>query len=178
MRHSNCEAGNAAILRPLQGTNETNQAVEVIVRSFSTVAAEFNLTRENAPTHPAFFTADGLAQMVAKGAVWFGAFRDETLVGCVAVERSARRDDVFYVEKLAVLPGHRHGGLGARLVEHACNFCRDRGGRGVSIALMDEHKVLKQWYTELGFRQVRVERYPHLPFGVCFMEKSLPERTP
>lgn len=36
--------------------NELNSSLKVITESFSTVAAEFGLTKENCPTHPAFMT--------------------------------------------------------------------------------------------------------------------------
>ena len=48
------------------------------------------------------------------------------------------------------------------------------GGRSkkLSIGLMDEHTVLKNWYKELGFKGIGAQVFHHLPFTVCFMERS------
>jgi diamine N-acetyltransferase len=43
----------------------------------------------------------------------------------------------------------------------------------ISIGIIDEHTVLKQWYRKLGFTEVNRKKYDHLPFTVCSMEKRL-----
>jgi hypothetical protein len=36
--------------------------------------------------------------------------------------------------------------------------------------------VLKQWYQRQGFIVTEIKRFPHLPFTVCLMEKTLRSR--
>jgi AhpD family alkylhydroperoxidase len=162
------------VVRALDGDADHAAALAVIVGAFSTVARDFGLTQESCPAHAAFFTMAGLRQMLAKGAVFLGALVGGELAGCVAVEPSPHREGVFYLEKLAVLPAHRHRSIGVRLTQEVFTYCRAHGGRLVSLALLDTHEVLKQWYAEQGFTWVRAESFPHLPFRVCFMEKPIP----
>jgi hypothetical protein len=47
-------------------------------------------------------------------------------------------------------------------------------GKKVSVGIIDENLVLKNWYRDYGFVQTDIRRFEHLPFVVCFMEKELP----
>jgi AhpD family alkylhydroperoxidase len=160
-------------VRPLEGDDEHGAALSVIVDAFSTVARDFGLTHANCPDHPAFFTTQGMQNMLDRGAVFLGAFVGGELAGCVSVAPAPNDASIFYLEKLAVLPAHRHRSIGLRLNQEVFAHCRARGGRLVSIGLIDANHELKQWYAEQGFAWVRVATFPQLPFEVCFMEKSL-----
>ncbi len=83
-------------------------------------------------------------------------------------------DDLYYIEKLAVLPEDRHSGFGRMLMDLALDHVRERGGKTISISLIDENRVLKRWYQDYGFVETEVRRFEHPPFAVCFMEKRVP----
>lgn len=157
-------------IRPLDLTVDLDRAIEVIHRAFGTVAEEFGYTPENAPTFPAFIPAIVLTEMASKGAKFFGAFEGETLAGTVAVESA--HDGLFYLERLAVLPEYRHSGAGKLLMDRAFDEVRRLGGKKVSIAIVDENAVLKDWYIRYGFVPVETKRYERLPFAVTFMKKE------
>ena len=145
---------------------------DVIRTSFSTVAAQLNLTRKNAPTNPAFIEQEDILTSVSEKKIGFyGYFSKNKLVGCYALEDAG--DGLFYVERLAVLPEDRHRGVGRQLVLDAFERVRSMGGEKVSIAIIDENKILKLWYQHLGFNETGIKTFPHLPFTVCFMEYDL-----
>ena len=159
------------MIKLISDKRELRQSVPGIRTSFKTVADEFHLTEENCPTNPAFIDLDGLISLMEKGAEFFGLYEEDELIGFGAVEKAD--ESTFYLEKLAVLPEHRHKGHGERIVEFACNHVKDRRGKKLSIGIIDEHIVLKEWYKTLGFIETDVKRFGHLPFTVCFMEKRL-----
>jgi ribosomal protein S18 acetylase RimI-like enzyme len=142
----------------------------VIRNSFATVAEEFGITRENAPTNPAFAEADSLEKMKEKGIMLYGAYLDEQRVGFVAIERAD--GDRWYMERLAVLPPYRHRGIGRALMDFAFKTVKKHGGKKVSIGIINENRVLKNWYMEYGFVETGTRVFRHLPFEVCFMEKA------
>lgn len=144
---------------------------EVIASAFRTVADEFGLTEANCPSHPASVTAEDLRELQQKGAALFGLRDEQGLVGCVALEQADQ--SVWYLEKLAVIPGRRHEGLGRMLIDFAFDYVRKHGGKAISIGIIDENTILKTWYTSLGFAETGTKRFPHLPFTVCFMEKPV-----
>ncbi len=150
--------------------NTLNKSVSVIQNSFRTVAEEFNLTIENCPTHASFITIQQLKELKAKGLRLFGLFEDNNQVGFVAIERA--NETLYYMEKLAVLPEYRHKGYGAKLVTFVLDYVSTEGGQKLSIGIINEHKVLKDWYLKLGFTETSTARFPHLPFTVCFMERD------
>ena len=146
-------------------------SVAVIKEAFEGVAAEFGLTRERCPTNPAFITLERLEALRERSVQLFGLYNEGHQIGFVAIETAA--NGVFYLEKLAVLPEHRHKGYGKELVDFVCEHAAAEGGKAVSIGIMDNHGLLKKWYKLLGFVETGTKQFPHLPFTVCFMEKRL-----
>jgi len=162
---------NKDIIWELKTPEQLVTSIQVIRDSFKTVAAEFGLTEQNCPTHPSFITPDRLNDLKSKGGLFFGLFTSGQQIGFVAIEKADM--ELYYIEKLAVLPGYRHLGHGKTLVRFAQNYIRNNGGRKISITVIDEHTVLKKWYQELGFSEIDTKTFPHLPFTVCFMEMEL-----
>jgi diamine N-acetyltransferase len=143
-------------------------SARVIRNSFKTVAREFNLTRANCPTHPSFVTVKKLNELKKKGLIFFGGFSGEVQIGFVALEKADAI--LYYMEKLAVLPNHRHHGYGRGLVEFAIEHVKKQNAAKISIGTIDEQTVLKEWYKKLGFKEVSTKKFLRLPFTVCYME--------
>lgn len=160
------------MIKAVKDDNDIRKCVDTIKDSFITVANEFKLTPQNAPTNPAFITYEKLKQSIDKGTVLYGLSENDAIVGCVAVEKS-REEAKYYIERLSVLPDWRHKGNGRNLLDFAFEKIREMGGKNVSIAIIDENKVLKNWYFNYGFKEIGVKKFDHLPFTVCFMEKLI-----
>lgn len=160
-----------SLIKELTTETELETSVKIIADSFATVAAEFKLTKDNCPTHPSFVTIKQLMEMKRKGLKLFGLFVEGAQFGFVALEK--KKDKAFSMEKLAVLPEYRSKGYGGELVDFVNNNVKDAGGKKLSIGIIDEHTVLKQWYESKGFKQTARTKFEHLPFTVCFMEKPV-----
>jgi ribosomal protein S18 acetylase RimI-like enzyme len=160
---------NSITIRKIE--DELEECNDVIRRSFITVAEEFNITRENAPKNPAFLGPESLAGMREKGVSMYGAYTDNICVGFVAVEKA--NDDVFYMERLAVLPEYRHNGYGRELIDFVVDYVGNNGGKKVSIGIINENRRLKDWYISCGFAETGTKKFEHLPFEVCFMERTV-----
>jgi ribosomal protein S18 acetylase RimI-like enzyme len=151
---------------------QKKELVGVISESNATVARELNLTKENAPTNPAFITYEALEGSINKGLVMYGFYEDKKLVGCVGIE-DPKKEDTFYIERLAVLPEYRHNGIGRSLMDFAFGKIKSYSGKTVSIGIIDENRVLKEWYIEYGFEETGTKKFDHLPFTVCFLQKEV-----
>ena len=139
-------------INEIYGNVGISDSVRVIRNSFRTIAKEFNLTRDNCPTHPSFVTIRQLTELKKKGLYFFGGFLGEIQVGFVALEKAD--EALYYLEKLAVLPDYRHQDYGQKLVEFAVDYVRSHNGEKISIGTINEHTILKNWYKKLGFREV------------------------
>lgn len=159
------------IYKPINTYQELKDSVTVIRNSFATVAAQFKLTPENAPTNPAFIELQHLQRMQEKGIVLFGVFYDVVQIGFVAVEKKAENE--FYMERLAVLPQYRHRGFGREIVNYVADYVAGQRGSRVLIGMMDQYTQLKAWYRSLGFEELYVTRHARIPFPVCYMERKL-----
>ncbi len=146
-------------------------SVAVIRRAFGTVAEEMGITEQNAPRFTAFIKPEHLEETRRKGGVFWGLFIDGKQAGFVALLKE--EDGKYWMKRLAVLPEYRHGGRGKALVDTVIDYVRSKGEKKLYIALVNEEKVLKDWYKAMGFKETSVERYPYLPFTVAFMELDL-----
>ena len=160
-----------SIVREITDPAEFANSAKVIRNSFKTVAEEFGLTRENAPTHPSLLTVRWLKQKKSDDVKYFGLFLDKRQIGFILIEEADA--ETYWVEKLAILPAYRHGGYGVKLIAFAIDYIREHGGKKVALGMMNEHTVLKNWYKRLGFKQTSTRKYPQLPFSVGYMERDI-----
>jgi ribosomal protein S18 acetylase RimI-like enzyme len=163
----------SADIRELRTDVELNDCVELLRAAFGTVAQEFGLTEESAPTNAAFTTRENLVRHLQGGMRLFGLICDSTLIGCVAIRRSKLKEPVYYIERLAVLPEKRHHGNGDTLLSFALKHIALIGGKVASIGMMDSNEILKEWYKSKGFIQHDCRRIEGLPFKVCYMSKKV-----
>lgn len=153
------------------GEQGINASVDVIRESFSTVADEFGLTKENSPSNGAFLDYGRLFDDYKRGIKMFGLFKNEKQIGFVALEK--KDNSLFYLEKLSVLPEHRHKGYGRMLMDFAKGFVAEHGGSEISIGIIYENKRLLSWYESYGFMITGTKQFDHLSFVVCFMKLDI-----
>lgn len=140
---------------------------EIIRVSFRDVAERFNLTIDNCPKHPSNYTDEWIEKDLARGVTFYILENGSTPAGCVALEKAS--DDLCYLERLAVLPGHRRKGIGKKLVDHVFFQASAQGAKRISIGVIADDAQLKQWYKKIGFAEGETKKYEHLPFDVMFM---------
>ena len=149
------------------------QSVSVLQKCFGTVALEFRLTRENNPSNPAFIDEASFKDHLKKDVEFYLCFEERKPAGCIAIERSPQDSTLFYIERVGVMPQFRHRKLGRKLIGNAFDKILELGGNRVSVGIIDQNVRLKNWYLEQGFSQMSVKKIDHLPFDVCFLERSL-----
>jgi ribosomal protein S18 acetylase RimI-like enzyme len=154
-----------------------NQDVLVVVKilneAHGTVAKEFGFTKENNPTNNAFIDEQTLRTQLEQGVELFQLTVKHRAIGCIAIEKSNKEIDTYYIEKVSIIPEYRNQGYGIKMMEFAVNTIRGNGGQWVSIALIDSNSPLKKWYLKQGFKETGKKDFPHLPFRVCFMNKHV-----
>ncbi len=144
---------------------------QLIRNSFATVAAEFGLTPQNCPQHTSFITGERLEERYRQGYRFYGSRIGGALVAFAALADLG--EGLFELDHLAVLPAHRHRGLGTELVRFCGEEARRSGGRELRIGIIEENQRLKNWYLNQGFLHQGTARFPHLPFTVGFLALDL-----
>ena len=155
-------------IRKLNKEKELNDLLFVIQESFMTVAKELNLTKENAPTNPAFLTMEKILESIEKKVDFYIASDNNKMCGSVGIQ-PGKEEGEYYIERLAVLPEYRHKKYGIKLLDKAIEEIKMRNGKYISIGIIDENIKLKKWYLDYGFIEKGTKRFEHLPFTVCFM---------
>lgn len=147
------------------------ESAKVIRQSFQTVAEDFGFTVENNPSNGAFITPDKLREDHLREIKMFGLYKDQQQIGFVAIEK--KDNQLYYLEKLSVVPQYRHMGYGKHLMNHVKDYVKKAGGAQISIGIINENTKLKKWYERYGFTQTTLKQFDHLTFTVCFMSLTV-----
>jgi diamine N-acetyltransferase len=152
---------------------DLEMSVKILNDLHLTIAKEFNFTKQNNPTNNAFIDIETLKTQLHKGIELYLLIVDNVAIGCIAIEKSSKGIDTYYIEKVSVIPEYRHQGFGITLMDFASDLIKHAGGKKASIALIDSNIILKKWYLRQGFIETGIKDFEHLPFRVCFMNKQM-----
>jgi len=167
MCKSNVVLGADPIIREVN-KNDLNECLEVIHQSFSTVAEQFGLTKENCPKHTSFMPIYFLETQMNWGWHMFALCSSEKIIGYMSL--SKEDDNTFELHNLAVLPEYRHNGFGKLLLDHAKDVVKASGGKVIKIGIIEESTILKNWYIANGFIHTGTKKFDHLPFTSGYLE--------
>ena len=156
---------------PITATESLPAYLEVIHRSFKTVADEFGLTPENCPKHTSFMPIYFLTTQMEWGWHMFGMVQDGNAIGYMSLSKEG--DSVYELHNLAVLPEFRHQGFGKAMLDHAKETVLQLGGSTIKIGIIEESTILKDWYIANGFVHTGTKKFDHLPFTSGYLECHL-----
>lgn len=152
----------------VESKEQLDICLDIVHKSFQTVADEMNLTKDNCSSYTAFMPIEKLISQ----------FENNTPMllyqynGCFAGYFSLSiNDDSVEPNNLAVLPEYRHLGIGKELVDYAITYAKNiLGANKIKIGIVEENTILKEWYEKIGFVHTGTKKFEHLPFTVGFME--------
>lgn len=150
---------------------QPNTCLDIIHKSFQTVADEMGLTKENCPGHTAFMPLKKLREQLKCGNPMFLYKYENKFVGYFSLSVNG---DSAEINNLSVLPEFRHLGIGKELVDFAVDYSKNTlGVDKIKIGIIEENTVLKEWCGKLGFVHTGTKHFEHLPFTVGFMELDI-----
>jgi putative acetyltransferase len=116
---------------------------------------------------------DPVHSILRKGGHIFMAYAGAEAVGCIAL--IPMRDGVYELSKMAVSPHLRGRGIGRRLLQHAIAEARSIGAKSLFLGSNTRLKDAVHLYESAGFRHVKRERLPPMPYSRAdvFMEMPL-----
>ena len=145
--------------------------LDIIHKSFATVAKEFNFTKENCPRHTSFMPIEKLEEQFNNGYQMFLYSYNNICAGFFSVHI----DDNNFLElnTLAVPPEYRHNGIGKQIIDFSKKYADEHTCNKIKISIVEENTKLKKWYESLGFTHTETKIIPDLPFTVGYMELIL-----
>lgn len=154
---------------------EIETYLSIIQESFETVAEDLQLTKGIFPASGAFFDKNAFDKILNNGAELFGLYHKDItemqLVGCVAINSKDGRK--YKIMKLAILPVHRQKGYGGLLMDFVEDYILTLGGQAISLGMVSENNVLKQWYLGRNYKVTKTSPYKKTNYNICFMEKKI-----
>ena len=128
------------IIQPA-GSHHAEIVAFIVSQGNKDVAEKFELTLENNPKHPSFYTKEWVQSDMERGEEYFLYQNNGVNCGCVAFEQP--NSELSYLNRLSVLPEYRHKGIGEQLVNHVLEYSRIKNIQMVSIGIIAEHSILK-----------------------------------
>lgn len=151
--------------------NQLDTCLNIIHKSFQTVADDMNLTKENCPSHTAFMPLEKLQNQFENGNPMFLYEYNNKFIGYFSLSIN---DNSVELNNLSVLPEYRHIGIGKKIINYAVDYSKNTlGVNKIKIGIVEENTILKEWYKTLGFVHTGTRKFEHLPFTVGFMELEL-----
>lgn len=151
--------------------NQLDTCLNIIHKSFQTVADDMNLTKENCSSHTAFMPLEKLQNQFENGNPMFLYEYNNKIVGYFSLSIN---DNSVELNNLSVLPEYRHIGIGKKIINYAVDYSKNTlGVNKIKIGIVEENTILKKWYKTLGFVHTGTRKFEHLPFTVGFMELEL-----
>lgn len=152
--------------------DEIPVCVDIIRKSFQTVADEFGFTKENAPGFTAFAMTEEriLNWMEVEHRLLYVCEEDGVLCGFYCL---LFKEDSCELGSLSVLPEYRHKGIGRKLLDHACEIARSKGAGKLDLSIVEENKVLRSWYEQNGAVHLGTKKFDFFPFTCGYMEIRL-----
>ena len=154
--------------------NEFAECVNVIKKSFQTVADEFGFTIENAPRFTAFATTVErlFYQLEYEHRLMMAYFSDEgKLLGYYSL--MFLENSECELSNLCVLPEFRHQKIGEALLEDAMSRARNKVCKKMKLGIVEENKRIRAWYEKHGFTHTHTVKYDYFPFTCGYMEREL-----
>jgi len=158
-------------LRKIKPVNKTDlpECLDVIRRSYETVAVEFGLTEENCPDRGrASLPLDKLMLSYEEGEEMYAYYVNGHIVGLLCVH--FHHEGFCKLNDIVVLPEFRHNGYGKELLDFCKAKARENGAVKIRLGMIDDNTVLKKWYLKNGFINVGFKKYENAPFTVGNME--------
>ena len=149
------------------------ECVQVIRDGFATVAESFGFTPENAPGFTAFATTEDTLRrhLLHENRPMYAYLDGDTIAGYYSLLPLGNEE--CEMNHLCVLPVYRGRGIGAALVNHAFETAASLGVQTMKIGIVEENRVLREWYESFGFVHTGTKTFNHLPFTCGFLEKTL-----
>ncbi len=149
------------------------ECVEVISKSFMTVANDFNFTIDNAPRFTAFATTEErlMWHLEEEKRLMFAYIENHKIVGYYSL--LIKNENECELSNLCVLEEFRHKKIGEKLLEHACEQGRAQGCIQMNIDIVEENVKLRKWYERHGAEHIGTKKFDFFPFTCGYMKKQL-----
>lgn len=149
------------------------ECVGVIRESFLTVADEMGFTAENAPRFTAFATTEDRLEYQFKNEhrPMYAYYDHGKIIGYYSLALQDNRE--CELNNLCVLPQYRHRHIGALLLENAYIKAKESGCSKMSIGIVEENRVLREWYEDHGFIHIGTKKFDFFPFTCGYMKRDL-----
>lgn len=153
--------------------SELPNCADVVRKSFQTVADEFGFTRENAPRFVAFATDTEKLQdqLDNQHRLMHVYCIDDKIVGFYSILLIS--DTECELGSLSVLPEYRHRGIGELLFRDSMDSARSVGCKLMKLSIVEENKVLRNWYERLGAVHTGTKKFDFFPFTCGYMQVEL-----
>ncbi len=159
-------------IRPMKEA-EIPICVDLIRRSFQTVADEFGFTKENAPRFTAFATTVERLQWQyeQKRPMFVYESEEGKIAGYYSL--NLQDDGECELNNLCVEPEHRRRKIGEKLFEHAVDVAQKKGCMVMNIGIVEENQKLRKWYEKFGAEHVGIKKFDFFPFTCGYLKQFL-----
>lgn len=158
---------------PEETARKTETVAEIVQSAFEAQAKILGMDCERHPFYAAFETAQMVLERMERGEKVVLGWLDGVPVGTVRYALDPEDADRGWINRLAVLPGHRGMGFGDELMAFAEKRLRELGVKTAHLALVAQFAGLRRYYESHGYGVYEQRKFDAVPFETLFMRKGL-----
>jgi diamine N-acetyltransferase len=160
------------MIRVREATVEDYPAiVEAVRQAFAPVAVELDLTRDNCPGHPSFYSLERLEKDLEYGKRFHVALHEGLIVGCVTLRDLG--EGSWEVGRVTVRPAWQKQGLGRMLLDHAHRIAERLGARQTILDVFAQKQELVRWYQGQDYQIIDLFRVDTVPRLIARMRRRI-----
>ena len=115
--------------------------LDIIHKSFETVAKEFHFSKENCPGHTSFMPIKKLEEQYNNGYQMFLYFNNSNPAGFFSLHID---NNFLELNTLGVLPEYRHNGIGKEIIDFSNEYANKRNCNTIKISIVEENTILRK----------------------------------
>ena len=133
------------------------ECLDVIHRSYETIAVKFGLTEENCPDRGrASLPLEKLVRSYEEGEEMFAYVVNGQIVGFLGI--LFNDEGICKLNDIVVLPEYRHKGYGKEMLDFCKAKAHENGAVKIRLGMIDDNIKLKKWYMANGFDNAQKSR--------------------
>lgn len=145
--------------------------LDILSRSYENTAVTFGMTEDNCPYRGRTrLPLQVFEKEYDEGYLMYGYMHNSQIVGFLSMQL---KENELCIQDIAVLPEYQNGGFGSELFLFAKETAQRLHCSKITLGMVYDNTVLRNWYHKLGFKTVNMIRFEKVNYIVGMMELSV-----
>ncbi len=150
---------------------DLHTCLEIMALGYENIAVQFGMTEDNCPyrgrTRLPYCV---LEEEYNGGCLMYTYVHGGELAGFLSMREEEHK---MHLHDIVILPAYQNNGFGSRLMQFAKEEAQRRNCTSIVLGMVHDNIPLRNWYGQMGFHTVKLEKFEKVDYTVGIMELLL-----